>query len=181
MSTLNFGSVSISGATGVITGAIRAEGIIPVGSVIYFANSSVPIGYLKCNGASLSTTTYSNLFTAIGYTYGGSGASFNVPELRGEFVRSLDDGRGAYDSGRSIGSFQDHDWKSLWVNEVGYGWDGGYNHGPTNSGKGIYGINGWSGAQFTGVWSNPSAAQGYLWGSEEVRPRNRALLACIKY
>ena len=52
MSTLNFGSVSINGQTGVITGAIRAEGIIPVGSVIYFANSSVPTGYLKCNGAS---------------------------------------------------------------------------------------------------------------------------------
>jgi hypothetical protein len=181
MSTLNFGSVSINGQTGVITGAIRAEGIIPVGSVIYFANSSVPTGYLKCNGASLTTSVYPDLFAAIGYTYGGSGASFSVPELRGEFIRSLDDGRGAYDSGRSIGSFQDHDWKTLWITEVGSGWNGGYSHGPTNSGKGIYGVNGWTGAQFTGMWNNTSAAQGYLWGGEDVHPRNRALLACIKY
>jgi len=35
-----------------------------------------------CNGASLSTTTYANLFAVCGYTYGGSGANFNVPNLK---------------------------------------------------------------------------------------------------
>ena len=185
MSTINIGMdpsnrVVLDGTNNQINNAIRANGIFPTGGIIFCAYNSIPKGYLKANGASLSTTTYPDLFSAIGYTYGGSGTSFNVPDLRGEFVRSFDDGRGLNDSD-SIGSFQDHDWKSLWVNERGYGWNGGYNHGPTNSGKGIYGVNGWNGQQFTGKWENPSAAQQYLWGSEDVHPRNRALLACIKY
>jgi phage-related tail fiber protein len=186
MSIINIGMdpsnrVVLDGTNNQINNVIRANGIFPTGGIIFCAYNSIPKGYLKANGASLSTTTYPDLFAAIGYIYGGSGESFNIPDLRGEFIRSLDDGRGAYDSGRSIGSFQDHDWKSLWVTEVGSGWNGGYSHGPTNSGKGIYGINGWSGAQFTGQYANPSAAQGYLWGSEDIHSRNRALLACIKY
>jgi phage-related tail fiber protein len=186
MSTINIGRdpsnrVVLDGTKNQINNAIRANGIFPTGGIIFCAYNSIPKGYLKANGASVSTETYVALFTAIGYNYGGSGTSFNVPDLRGEFVRSFDDGRGSYDSGRSISSFQDHDWKSLWIIERGSGWNSGYNHGPTNSGKGIFGINGWNGQQFTGKWENPSAAQGYLWGGEDVHPRNRALLACIKY
>jgi microcystin-dependent protein len=44
-------------------------------------------GYLLCNGASYSTATYPQLFGIIGYSYGGSGASFNVPDFRGMFLR----------------------------------------------------------------------------------------------
>ena len=39
----------------------------------------VPDGWLECNGQSVSTTTYPELFAKIGYTYGGSGGSFNLP------------------------------------------------------------------------------------------------------
>ena len=75
---------------------------VPTGSVFCLAVDTVPTGYVKCNGASYSTTgTYAALFAVIGYTYGGSGSSFNVPELRGEFIRGFDDNRGV-DSGRSI-------------------------------------------------------------------------------
>ena len=75
---------------------------VPTGSVFCLAVNTVPTGYVKCNGASYSTTgTYAALFAVIGYTYGGSGSSFNVPELRGEFIRGFDDNRGV-DSGRSI-------------------------------------------------------------------------------
>jgi hypothetical protein len=184
MSTINIGMdpsnrVVLDGTNNQINNAIRANGIFPTGGIIFCAYNRIPSGYLKANGASFTTSVYPDLFSAIGYTYGGSGTSFNVPDLRGEFVRSFDDGRGIYDD--LIGSFQDHDWKTLWITEVGSGWNGGYSHGPTNSGKGIYGVNGWTGAQFTGMWNNPSAAQGYLWGGEDVHPRNRALLACIKY
>ena len=51
--------------------------------------------------------TYADLFAVIGTTYGaGDGSTtFNVPETRGEFLRSLDDGRGV-DSGRTRGSAQ---------------------------------------------------------------------------
>ena len=59
---------------------------IPAGTVIDFAGPSanVPTGYLICDGASYSTTIYATLFSAIAYTWGGSGASFNVPDLRGK-------------------------------------------------------------------------------------------------
>ena len=86
-------------------------GSTAAGTVFWYTSSSTPSGYLSCNGASVSTSTYANLFAAIGYTYGGSGGSFNVPDLRGEFVRGWDDGRGV-DSGRSLGSFQDHNFAS---------------------------------------------------------------------
>ncbi|CAB5219648.1 Phage tail collar domain containing protein [uncultured Caudovirales phage] len=55
---------------------------VPTGSLFPFAGASSPTGYALCNGASVSTSgTYANLFSVIGYTYGGSGASFNLPDL----------------------------------------------------------------------------------------------------
>lgn len=51
----------------------------PVGTIVGYAGASAPNGWLLCNGASYSTTAYPELFAVIGYTYGGSGASFNVP------------------------------------------------------------------------------------------------------
>ena len=59
---------------------------LPAGTVIDFAGPSanIPTGYLICDGTSYSTTTYATLFSAIAYTWGGSGASFNVPDLRGK-------------------------------------------------------------------------------------------------
>ena len=71
------------------------------------AVASVPAGYLECNGAAISRTTYSALFAVIGTQYGsGNGSStFNLPDLRGEFVRGFDNGRGV-DSGRSINNPQ---------------------------------------------------------------------------
>lgn len=80
-------------------------GLTAAGLIYVFAGSTAPTGFLKCNGASLSTSTYANLFGAIGYAYGGSGSNFNVPDLRGYFVRGWDDGRGV-DSSRTLGSSQ---------------------------------------------------------------------------
>ena len=79
----------------------------PVGSVYTFAGATVPTGWLKCNGALLSRTTYAALFAVIGTTYGaGDGSTtFALPDLRGEFVRGVDDGRGV-DAGRTLGSAQ---------------------------------------------------------------------------
>ena len=82
-------------------------GGIPPGTVIWTAANAAPPGYLKANGAQVSRTTYNNLFIAIGTTYGaGDGTTtFNLPDLRGEFVRSFDDGRGV-DPSRIMGSTQ---------------------------------------------------------------------------
>jgi microcystin-dependent protein len=48
-----------------------------------FAGAAAPTGYLLCDGASVSTTTYADLFAVVAYTYGGAGATFTLPDLRG--------------------------------------------------------------------------------------------------
>ena len=80
---------------------------VPSGSVFCMAVATVPSGYLECNGAAVSRSTYAVLFAVIGTAYGtGNGSStFNLPDLRGEFVRGFDNGRGV-DNGRSIASSQ---------------------------------------------------------------------------
>jgi len=80
---------------------------VPSGSVFCMAVASVPSSYLECNGAAVSRTTYAALFAVIGTAYGaGNGSStFNIPDLRGEFIRGFDNGRGV-DSGRNIASSQ---------------------------------------------------------------------------
>lgn len=90
---------------GLIAGAIPAA--TPPGTVSAYAGATAPAGYLVCDGSAISRSTYSALFAAIGTTYGvGNGSTtFNVPDLRGEFIRGLDGGRGI-DTGRALGSAQ---------------------------------------------------------------------------
>lgn len=55
---------------------------VQVGFLMPFAGTSVPSGWVSCEGQSLAVASYSDLYSAIGYLYGGSGANFNVPDLR---------------------------------------------------------------------------------------------------
>lgn len=136
---------------------------VPVGTVAYFAQDVPPFGWLKANGAAVSRTVYANLFAAIGERYGrGDGSTtFNLPDLRGEFIRSWDDGR-AIDRNRALGSWQADEFRS-------------HSHG--------IGVNRMSD---TDRGSNPSTVsvdtvgQTDPAGGIETRPRNIALLACIK-
>ncbi len=76
----------------------------PVGTVISFAGAgSPPPGWQVCEGASVSRTdgNYVELFAAIGTQWGAANAtSFNLPDLRGMFLRGKDGGRG-YDDDRN--------------------------------------------------------------------------------
>lgn len=63
--------------------------MVPTGAVFYFAAAAAPAGYLVCDGASYATATYPDLFAITGYTFGGAGATFNVPNLTGQFVRGV--------------------------------------------------------------------------------------------
>lgn len=83
--------------------------LTPAGTVIFYAKNSPPTGYLKANGAVVSRSTYAALFAAIGTTFGaGDGSTtFNVPDLRGQFLRGWVD-NGSVDSGRAFGSGQAH-------------------------------------------------------------------------
>lgn len=82
---------------------------LPVGALIPVAfnpGGSPPTGWLKCNGASVSRTTYSALYSAISTTYGSvDGNTFNLPDLRGCVLRGWTDGS-IYDTGRVYGSTQ---------------------------------------------------------------------------
>jgi microcystin-dependent protein len=65
---------------------------LPAGIIMPYAGtaSSAPTGWLFCNGASVATASYSDLYLAIGYQYGGSGANFILPDLRGRVVAGVD-------------------------------------------------------------------------------------------
>lgn len=63
--------------------------IMPTASIMPYAGdagSSAPTGFLLCAGQSVPVASYSGLHSVIGYTYGGSGASFNIPDLRGRVI-----------------------------------------------------------------------------------------------
>lgn len=66
---------------------------IPSGAVFPYAGTTEPSGYLFCYGQAISRSTYSDLFSAIGTTYGtGDGSTtFNLPDLRGRVVAGQDD------------------------------------------------------------------------------------------
>jgi phage-related tail fiber protein len=150
----------------------------PAGMVAFFTSSGAPSGWLKCNGAEVDRTTYSDLYAVIGTYYGGGNGSttFNLPDLRGEFLRGWDDGRGV-NSGRGFGYFEDYDWKGFYVMNVGQN-TYSYNHGEQYWGKNT---SSYAGSTFAGQWAAPAASLGGRWDTSEIRPRNRAMLACIKY
>lgn len=141
---------------------------VPVGGVVPFAVNSVPTGWLLCNGGAVSRTGYANLYAKIGTTYGaGNGSTtFNLPDLRGEFVRGADLGRGV-DSSRVVGSSQAdllkaHAHTASSALRVGTATDGNAN---------ICSGGGDAGAVEITISST---------GGTETRPRNVALVYCIK-
>jgi microcystin-dependent protein len=67
----DFDGANLTGIEGVNTGIV-----VPWGS------AAIPSGFLLCDGTSYATASYTALFAVIAYTYGGSGANFNVPDLR---------------------------------------------------------------------------------------------------
>jgi microcystin-dependent protein len=81
--TLTNKTISLEAASNTITGRLAStSGGTPAGVISQYAGSSAPAGYLLCQGQSVSTTTFADLFSAIGYTYGGSGSSFIIPNLQ---------------------------------------------------------------------------------------------------
>jgi hypothetical protein len=155
---------------GITDGATGTSESVPVGTVIYYSANTPPTNFIKANGDAVSRTTYSDLFTVIGTTYGaGDGSTtFNVPDLRGEFMRGWDDSRGI-DNGRSFGSAQADEFKS-------HSHDGYSNLNLLYSGGGGRPNDAPSGKATSGrAWETLDT------GGTETRPRNIALLACIKY
>lgn len=143
---------------------VDASGGVTVGAVIPFPTNTLPTGYLRCNGAAISRTVYADLFAAVGTTYGiGDGSTtFNLPDLRGEFIRGFDDGRGV-DVGRLIGSAQADELKS---------------HTHASS---AFSSNSDELLATGGVTAANNGTSTGSTGGTETRPRNIAMLYCIKY
>jgi microcystin-dependent protein len=76
-----------AGATLAISGTVTGITSILTGSIIMYGSGSIPTGYLECTGQAVSRSTYADLFTVIGTTFGvGDGTTtFNVPDLRDNF------------------------------------------------------------------------------------------------
>jgi phage-related tail fiber protein len=64
---------------------------MPIGTIMAFPIDKIPSGWLICNGAEISRTTYKALFDVIGTTYGaGDGSTtFNLPDFQGKFLRGV--------------------------------------------------------------------------------------------
>ncbi|MDE1713882.1 phage tail protein (plasmid) [Chromobacterium amazonense] len=181
----------------------------PAGMVAYFAMPQAPNGWLAADGRAVSRKDYPALFAALGTIYGiGDGSTtFILPNLCGEFIRGWDANRGI-DAGRNFGSWQK---PSAMAHEVGngnlaYSIDVAPNNleaaglelatrnGFSNQSTGFGVIGTWDtqnyGNVFSNGFANPHASPGSnttQWAGAidnwlaTVRPRNIALLACIKY
>ena len=168
----------------------------PIGTVIWFAGGNAPSGYLKCNGDSVPNGSgtvqgVTSDFSALHAIVGGT-----IPDLRGEFIRGFDDGKGT-DPGRVIRTGQTDENKAH-----GHGssatatstvTDPGHTHNNkisnSDSGDGFIEEQGnahhgnlATDSNTTGISVSTSVSVSISQdGAAEARPRNVALLACIKY
>ena len=158
-----------------------AEMFVAVGTVITSARTTAPSGYLACNGAAVSRSTYAALFAAIGTTYGvGDGSTtFNLPDLRGLFVRGAGAhgtmtkaAGGAFDGG-AVGATSNDQFQGHTFNY--YRWNAAGTFDDTVSeGNDPVGITDDFGAPVS------DGANGTPRTGDETKPASISLLYCIK-
>ena len=147
-----------------LTAALQTLGLAaPVGSIIIWPLASPPTGYLECDGSDVSRATYADLYAVLGDEYGeGDQAStFGLPDLRGVFVRGLDNGRNL-DAGRAIGTFQ--------ADAIG-----SHTHSGTSGTAGTGSTGGGDRSDDSGSYTTDA------FGGAETRPVNTAMMYCIKH
>lgn len=179
----------------------------PAGMIGTFAGAAAPTGWLKANGAQVSKEAYPSLYAAIGDIYTPAGqspasGSFFLPDLRGMFPRFLDDGRGQ-DPGRSLGSNQGDQLAAHAhggrTSEAGdHAHDSSFGEGNKYTAAAPYGTSPHRPGNRNAGASGGIDYDNYAWqtstdgrhahefttgvtGGNETRPKNVALLACIKY
>ena len=167
------------------------------GMVCAFAMTGVPSGWLYCDGSAVSRTSYAVLYTAIGTTWGvGDGSTtFNVPDLRGAFLRGTGTAGVSSDYvGPNLGAYQDdqnashnHSASSSGStnsagnhrhqDNTGYG-GGVWGNGAASGGAGVT----WY-TQYAGTHSHSLSVSTSIGnsGSTEARVYNRGVQYCIKY
>jgi hypothetical protein len=160
------------------------QALLPAGAVQAFAMNSAPSGWLAADGAAISRTTYAALFTAIGTTYGtGDGSTtFTLPDLRASFVRGA--GSDGVATAGTFGVKQADDFKSH--THTATVTDPGHTH--TSNAQRITAGSGLGGGSqsVTAATTINSSTTGITvanasTGGTETRPRNIAMLYCIKF
>lgn len=156
----------------------------PVSSIIMAITSTVPTGYLYCNGAVVSRTTYAALFANLGTLYGaGDGSTtFKLPDFRGRFLRGYDGSRSA-----AVGTPQGDGLPNIIAifNPV----TGTYNTYPSGAYAGYTDNGGANSSAATGTYSLNYARLNFdaslynaIYGSSSyVTPYNHAVYMYIKY
>ncbi|WPC30564.1 phage tail protein [Pseudomonas moraviensis] len=139
---------------------------LPVGSIVAFPVDAPPPGFLELDNSVKSSATYPDLSAYLGgkFNKGDEGVgNFRLPEARGEFLRGWDHGRGA-DLGRAVGSYQADELKTH-THQIS---------APTSiaASGGSTGIILAAGGMLN--WSTTNT------GGAETRPRNLAVMWCIK-
>ena len=192
----NTTSTEFEGYNGSSWGELAAG--VPVGTILTFGASTPPSGFLECNGSAISRSTYASLFSILSTTHGaGDGSStFNLPDLRGQFVRGWDNSAGV-DASRTFGSTQTdqnknhtHTTDSVTltggIRKISEGFlAGGSATGVfTKTSDGNNSITGSSstspvgGVDFDGTHTHTISSSG---GGTEARPTNLALMYIIKF
>ena len=150
------------------------------GAIITFAGATAPVGYLPCNGAAVSRTTYAALFTVIGTLWGsGDGSTtFNVPNLVDYFPRGASSTNGV--GVTEADTYKNHDHPVT---------DPGHTHNLTPpylpQGSGFGGVAGNAGLWYPYVSKTDSATTGVTvatstTGGTETRPMNKRVNFIIK-
>ena len=157
-----------------INGNVNIVGV-PTGTILPFAGGTIPSGFLACNGAAVSRTTYSALFSAIGTTYGGGDgrSTFNVPQIEDNRFLEFSSTRGTKKNAGLPNITGEHS---------GLRTDGG----TTGSGAFYSGGNGTNGAgngsaSNSKIKFNASRSSSIYGGSTTVQPKSLTVRAIIKY
>lgn len=153
------------------------DSTIAAGTIVGWFSTSPPTDFLECDGSAVSRTTYSDLFSEISDDFGaGDGSTtFNLPDLRGEFLRGWDHGagtdpdaatrtdRGDTTTGDNIGTKQADEFKSH-IHDADSNQVDGTTSGTFRIGSG------------TQQQNDTNAT-----GGNETRPTNVNIMWCIKY
>ena len=186
--SLKLGNTEVfSEASGVVTLKNNVSMESLVGMVAAFAMSTAPTGWFACDGTAKSRTDYSELFAAIGTTWGvGDGSTtFNLPNLQGAFLRGT--GTGSINSrnkvGPSVGSFQEDQFQghahNIRGDESGVGANPKLFNSAGGDNSGVININEATPAGDDGYLEHDS--NGTPRHGSDTRPYNAGILYCIRW
>lgn len=156
---------------------VPAGTFVPTGTILDFAGSTAPAGYLICAGQAVSRTTYADLFAVIGTTYsGGNGSTtFNLPDLRGRVIAGIDNMGGSNAnrlggvsfSTTGLGGVGGSSTVTLTTNQIPShshsgttAASGSHNHTGTTTTNGNHSHSGWTDAQGSHTHSGWTDVQG---------------------